>query len=169
MSDFHEIFDPAAVASSRSSRSKQSSASSSKRSSSPLKNMAALRDAGISYDEISHNITSLGAAGKKLYQDLDSISSMIEAFPAQVCNEISETMDHSIVIHDFYKNMHDSRSRQELLHELSEIKTINQLSRRCNRDMEGEAEWNNAVHSVVLRMVFGPDDPMVGWRYMYVF
>ncbi|GKU14706.1 unnamed protein product [Fusarium langsethiae] len=165
LSKYHDMFDPATVASSRSSPSKHSSASGSKRSSSPLKNMASLENAGITYEELSHK-SLLGVAGKKLYQDLDIVSDHIGVFPAQICDDISEAMDHSVAIREHHKNVQDSRDIEQLRRELHEVKMIHELSGRCSSRKEGEAEWNNAVHSAVLRLVFGPNNFDIGWKYI---
>ncbi|KAF5022982.1 hypothetical protein F66182_4939 [Fusarium sp. NRRL 66182] len=165
LSKYHNMFDPATVASSRSSASKHSSASGSKRSSSPLKNMASLENAGITYEELSHK-SLLGLAGKELYQDLDIVSDHIGIFPAQICSDISEAMDHSVAIREHHKNMQDSRDIEQLRRELDEVNMIHELSGRCSSKKEGEVEWNNAVHSAVLRLVFGPNSIDIGWKYI---
>ncbi|KAF5023645.1 hypothetical protein F66182_4290 [Fusarium sp. NRRL 66182] len=163
--DDRPVFDRPSLpsASTRSSTSRQSSAS--KRSTSPLKSMATLGEAGVTYDDLDDG-ELLGEAGDALYQDLYEITSMVGIYPAEICQDISNAIQRKHRIHDLYKNDKDSRSREQLLFELSEIQNIKRLSKRCSRDMEGEAEWNNAVHSTILRLALGTDDPFVGWRYI---
>ncbi|KAJ3455705.1 hypothetical protein MRS44_017187 [Fusarium solani] len=164
LSDYQAVFDRLSLTSSRSSPSRQSSAS--KRSTSPLKNMASLREAGIEYDDLKDNGALLGDAGDELHQDLTDITMSVGIYPAQICEDIHVAIERKHRIHQLHKNMDDPRSRQDLLHELSQLQEIKKLSRRCSRDMEGEAEWNNAVHSAVLRLAFGHDDSEIGWRYI---
>ncbi|KAF4956716.1 hypothetical protein FSARC_11484 [Fusarium sarcochroum] len=125
---------------------------------SPSKAKAALREASITYDEIVDNDAMLGDARDHLYRDLAEISNKVGVFPAGICDEILDATDHKFNMHSLYKNMEDSRSRQQLLNELKEIQTIKQLSRRCGEEIEGKAEWNIAIHSAVLQLALGPDD-----------
>ncbi|KAF4980053.1 hypothetical protein FDECE_17955, partial [Fusarium decemcellulare] len=119
LSDYQAIFDRPPLPSCRSSPSRQSSAS--KRSTSPLKNMASLREAGIEYDDLKDNGARLGDAGDELHQDLTDITMSIGIYPAQICEDIHVAIERKRRIHQLHKNMGDPRSRQDLLHELSQL------------------------------------------------
>ncbi|RTE80561.1 hypothetical protein BHE90_004919 [Fusarium euwallaceae] len=163
LSNYQTIFDKPSLPSSRSSRS-QSSAS--KRSTSPVKNIASLHEAGIVYYDLNDNGVLLGEAGDELRQDLTDVAMLVGIYPAPISKDIHIAIEHKHRIHQHHNNMNDSRPREDLLDELSKLQEIKRLSVRCTRYMEGEAEWNNSVHSAVLRLAFGHDDSEIGWRYI---
>lgn len=129
--------------------------------------MASLREAGILYYNLNDNGVLLGDAGDELQQDLTDVAMLVGIYPAQICKDIHIAIQRKHRIHQHHNNMNDSRPREDLLDELSKLQEIQKLSARCIRDVEGEAEWNNSVHSAVLRLAFGHDDSEIGWRYMY--
>ncbi|KAM0338184.1 hypothetical protein ACHAPU_011412 [Fusarium lateritium] len=109
-----------------------------KRSTSPFKNLSALRNAGVVYRPLEDD-SPLGPAGNTLFQDLDGISMMMGVFPTLISAEIRQAAGSRRRIHDAHKNQ-DERSRQELLAELAQIQSIQKFSIRCDTEIEGKAE-----------------------------
>ncbi|KPM44076.1 hypothetical protein AK830_g2421 [Neonectria ditissima] len=144
-----------------------SNQSSTKRSTSPVKRVITLRDVGggVFYEDLNGNQMHLGSGGQELFGDLSDVADKVGILPASIRQDIA-TAESATRIRDFQLNTEETRNRSDLLDELSQIRKINRLSRRCERDLEGEAEWNHAVHSAVLRLALGSEDDEVGVRYI---
>ncbi|KAM4059159.1 hypothetical protein HRG_007975 [Hirsutella rhossiliensis] len=113
-----------------------SSSATSRRSTSPIKRVAALHEigGGIFFRNLSDNAEELENEGRQLSWDLDDSASGLKTIPRSL--------------------------------EFSCIKAVVRESRRCDEECEPEAEWNGAVHGLILRIVFGGNDSSVGYRCM---
>lgn len=149
---------------SRSSQSKGSSLI--RRPTSPVKKAANLRDVGngVLYANLGGNRANLGDIGYKLYRDVHCPALQMGIVPSQICDEIEALEPEPI--ETFQQTPNDDRDLSAIQQEFRKVREIVQLSSRCERDLEGEAEWNNAVHSTVLRFVLDADDEEVGMRYV---
>ncbi|KAK7423043.1 hypothetical protein QQX98_001333 [Neonectria punicea] len=163
-----QLSNPPTLTSSQS----HSQSSLSKRSSSPVKRVAALRDVGggITFQDLGTNKEHLGEGGKRLFLKLRDIADKMGILPNAIMDEISAA-DPELCVRPFHLK-EDTRSNNVLLAELKDIQAITRRSLRCDRDLEGEAEWNNAVHSKILRSALGESDEegedveRVGMRYV---
>ncbi|KAF2453094.1 hypothetical protein BDY21DRAFT_357261 [Lineolata rhizophorae] len=161
-SDESEIPQPRSP--SRPAQTESDAPSTSKRSTSPVKRVAALQDvgSGIFYRELSDNGTELGTEGQELFWLLQDSSLGIAALPAALEPELLPEQGR---IRPFQIDTTDLRSRDELLAELETVREINRASRRCVRDSESEPEWNNSVHGTLLRLALRKED-RAGFRYI---
>lgn len=151
---------------SRRAQTESDAPSTSKRSASPVKRVAALRDvgSGIFYQELSDNGAELGTEGQELFWLLQDSSLGIGALPAAIEAELLPELGRN---RPFQMNTTDPRSREELLAELDTVRGINRASRRCVKDCESEPEWNNSVQGTLLRLAL-QNKHRAGFRYMYI-
>lgn len=126
-----------------------------KQSLSPVKRVAVLRDVGggIVFQDLGMNKEHLGEGGKQLFLKLRDIADKMGILPNTIIDEISAA-DSKLYIRLFYLK-EDTRSDNILLAELKDIQAIIRWLLRYNRDLEGEAEWNNIIHSKILWSTLG--------------
>ncbi|KND86760.1 hypothetical protein TOPH_08626 [Tolypocladium ophioglossoides CBS 100239] len=147
-----------------------SSSAASRRSTSPIKRVAALQDVGggLFFRNVSDNAEELGNEGRQLLWDLDDSASGLKTIPSPLW-EGDKSFREALGgrrPHPSHFDDADNRDLADLHRELSCIKEVIRESRRCDEECEPEAEWNTAVHGFLLRIVFGGDDSCVGYRCM---
>lgn len=170
-------------AQSKSQQSENDTATTDPRSKSPVKTVAALQDVGggIFYQPLSEAATELGTetGGKTLFDDLLDISRTFSVVPAAVQAELGAQLRPAQLDREVdMSSKHSGWHAKKMLAELESVKEVCYASRLCAALGEGEAEWNNAVHSEMLRLALrrinpglGPDGDVprkIAFRYVYV-
>ncbi|KAK4069639.1 hypothetical protein Purlil1_13675 [Purpureocillium lilacinum] len=123
----------------------------------------------IYFRSLSDNAEELGTEGRQLSWDLDDSSSGLKTVPMALwdgdksCRESSRRTSAT----PFHFDDTQDCDIGDLRSELSCINEVVPESRRCDEESEPEAEWNSAVHGLLLRIVFGGKDGSVGNRCMW--
>ncbi|KAH7462296.1 hypothetical protein FOMA001_g18561 [Fusarium oxysporum f. sp. matthiolae] len=148
-----------------------SSTGTSTRSRSPVKCVASLHEVGggIFYSNVTDSGDELGEIGQQLLWDLSDTSKSANTIPKRLWDS-DQTFREDVGrqrLPAFFFDRDDNREIEDLKQEYAFIKEINEASRRCEEECEPEAEWNSAVHGLLLRLVFDREkDEGVGYRYM---
>ncbi|KID97516.1 hypothetical protein MAJ_06578, partial [Metarhizium majus ARSEF 297] len=137
-----------------------SSATSSKRSKSPVKRVADLRRLGVYFDTLSPSAEALGLEGQTLFYDLSDIASGLGTIPKSLWDDSPDFRN------ELGRKPHSSHftDMDHLYQDFATIKMVVKGSRRCDKDLEPECEWNHAVHAKLLAHVFDKEDGEVGFR-----
>ncbi|KID83773.1 hypothetical protein MGU_08964 [Metarhizium guizhouense ARSEF 977] len=137
-----------------------SSATSSKRSKSPVKRVADLRRLGVYFDTLSPTAEALGPEGQILFYDLSDMASGLGTIPKSLWDDSPDFRN------ELGRKPHSSHFTDidDLYQDFATIKKVVMGSRRCDKDLEPECEWNHAVHAKLLAHVFDKEDGAVGFR-----
>lgn len=139
-----------------------SATSNSKRSTSPVKRAVALQDlsGGIFFTAVTDTAEELGSLGQDLWWDLEATRSGAATIP-RLLWDTDENFRADLgggKLPRFLLDADDSRELEVLQRELEMVRKLNRRSRRCEKDGDPEAEWNNRVHSPLLDMVFDSNE-----------
>ncbi|KAF4991913.1 hypothetical protein FDECE_13855 [Fusarium decemcellulare] len=144
------------------------------RSRSPVKCVASLHQVrgGIFYSNVTDSGDELGEIGQQLLWDLSDTSKSANTIPKRLWDS-DQTFREDVGLcrlPAFFFDRDDKREIDDLKREYASIKEISEASRRCEEECETEAEWNSAVHGLLLRLIFDHEkDDGVAYRSMSVY